>query len=89
MASLLEKLGEWSNLMQKDDDDIYDRLSYQYTASLLIAASLCTGGRQLVADRIRCWTPADITSQQAEYCNNLCYVTSTYYVPMDSKYSIL
>lgn len=85
MSSLVDKLIDWSSGTQRIDDDSVDRLSYRYSTALLLALSVFVGvgGRNLVIDRIRCFTPTELNYHQAPYIDGYCYVASTYYVPIN------
>lgn len=69
---------------QVQDDDFADRLSHRYTIGFLILFTLLVGTSQLVGIQIACWTPAQFTGPMNAYTNNICWIASTYYVPMDN-----
>ena len=39
--------------------------------------------KQYVGDPIHCWVPGHFTSNYAEYTNKVCWVSNTYYLPLD------
>ena len=65
------------------DDDYVDRLSRQYTVILLITFAFIVSTKQFVGSPIACWCPAQFTASHREYANNICWVSNTYYLPMD------
>lgn len=88
MSEVVDRLVNLSLLSKRFDDDKFDRLSHRYSAALLFAAALLTGGRQLMSERIRCFIPAHFTFFQVPYINDYCYVASTYYIPDDGTWNI-
>ena len=80
MSDLIGHL--WKYVRSKRfDSDGYDRVSHYYSVLLLVILLTLVGGRQLVDDRIRCYTPSEFTYHQTFYVNDYCYAASTYYVP--------
>lgn len=72
-------------LSKRFDGDQFDRLNHRYTTLMLIFASLLVGGKQLVSEKIQCYTPSQMNPQQTAYVNNYCYVADTYYVSERGK----
>lgn len=89
--SIVDKLINISSGSQKLDDDYNDRLSYRYSAALMICLSVLigVGGKNFVSEKIRCFAPTELNYQQVPYINDYCYVSDTYYVPMSGKLSYL
>lgn len=65
------------------DDDYVDRLSRQYGVILMITFAFIVSTKQFVGSPIACWCPAQFTTSHREYANNICWVSNTYYLPMD------
>ncbi|ESO08133.1 hypothetical protein HELRODRAFT_98251 [Helobdella robusta] len=61
-------------------DSFSDRLSCQYTVTILIIFAIMTTTRQYVSEPISCWCPNYFTRDQIDYVNKVCWTTSTYYL---------
>ena len=83
MDRLLRTFFSIHEISVKKDDDFADRLSRQFSTSLLIAMSLIVSTKQFVGDPIACWCPAHFTDSHRQYTNNVCWVSNTYYLPFD------
>ena len=81
MDKLLKSLFQINEFKFRTDDDVVDRLSRQYTPSLLVMFSVLVSIKQYVGDPISCWCPAQFTQSHQEYTNTVCWVSNTYYVP--------
>ncbi|CAF1215680.1 unnamed protein product [Didymodactylos carnosus] len=64
----------------RTDDDAFDMINYKYTVAFLILCSVITATRQFDDDRIECWNRANFIKSYIEYTNQICYVSSTYYI---------
>lgn len=64
------------------DDDTVDRINHTYTPNILMFFTAVVLSRQLVVKPISCWIPNDFTGAQGEYAETVCWVTSTYFIPM-------
>lgn len=67
------------------DDDFIDRLNHYYTVILLIVFTVIVSTNQYVGDPIECWCPADFTENRVDYTNFVCWVSNTYYIPMQNQ----
>ena len=67
----------------RSDDDGFDKMNYKYTVALLILFSTITATRQFHDDRIECWNRANFVSPYIAYTNQICYISSTYYIDRD------
>ncbi|OAF69070.1 hypothetical protein A3Q56_03180 [Intoshia linei] len=67
------------------DDEFADRISRQYTVSILLALAFIVTTKQFVGDPIHCWCPAYFTDSHRHYTNNICWVSNTYYIPIINK----
>lgn len=65
------------------DDDYVDRLSRQYTVILTVLFAFLVSTKQFVGSPINCWCPAEFTDSQIDYTNAVCWVSNTYYLPME------
>ena len=72
-------------LKARHDDDFCDRLSRSYTTALLIMCAMIVTTKQFVGDPITCWCPAQFTESHRQYANTVCWVSNTYYIPMDIR----
>ena len=64
----------------RSDDDTFDMINYKYTVALLVLFSTITATKQFDDDRIQCWSRANFIKPYVEYTNQICYISSTYYV---------
>ena len=67
------------------DDDFIDRLNHYYTVIMLVIFTVIVSTNQYVGDPIQCWCPADFTENRVDYTNFVCWVSNTYYIPMQSQ----
>ena len=65
------------------DDNYVDRLSRLYTVMIVVSFSFLVTTKQFVGSPIHCWCPAQFTDSHVDYANSLCWVTNTYYLPME------
>ena len=89
MDSIIGSVGRVANVKVRNDDDIVDRLNHFYTTGLLIIFTVVVSARQYVGDPIRCWCPAEFPGTHVDYTNNICWISNTYYIPMDEVISIM
>lgn len=81
----LSKLGRIGSSRLRFDDDFADRLSYQYTGVLLFLFIGLIGIRQYVGKPIQCWIPQEFTRGWEEYAENYCWVSNTYFAPVQNR----
>jgi hypothetical protein len=67
------------------DDSFADRLSYKYTVLMLVLFAIIVTNKQFGTKHIQCWVPAQFTKNYEEYVNDICWVSNTYYIPLDQK----
>jgi len=60
-----------------------DRLSRQYTVVMLICFAFLVSTKQFVGRPISCWCPAQFTDSHRDYANTVCWVSNTYYLPIE------
>lgn len=83
MESILRSAG--NHLKSPNDDDVIDRLSHVYCVRILVIFALLVTARQYVGDPIRCWCPNEFSGEKIQYVNHICWVTGTYYIPLDQE----
>ncbi|CAF3362030.1 unnamed protein product [Rotaria socialis] len=64
------------------NDDFYDRLSRKYSFILLGVSFLIISTSTFVGQPINCYTQ-NIPSSYVSYINSVCWIESSYYLPMD------
>lgn len=84
MDKLLKALFQLQEFKFRRDDDFFDRLNRQYTPTVFVLFAILVSVKQYVGDVINCWCPAQFTSSHQDYTNTVCWVSDTYYVPMDT-----
>ncbi|CAF2622610.1 unnamed protein product [Rotaria sp. Silwood2] len=67
------------------DDSFADRLSYKYTVFMLVLFAIVVTNKQFSTKHIQCWVPAQFTKNYEEYVNDICWVSNTYYIPLEQK----
>lgn len=85
MDKLLRIIFNFKEFKPSHDDDFTDRLTRSYTATLLFVFSLIITSSHYVGHTIECWCPAQFTDSHKRYANTICWVSNTYYVPMDHQ----
>jgi hypothetical protein len=88
MALSLFGFARWSKLLGTKDDDWADRVSHLWTVGLLTFCALFVSTTQFVGEPIQCWCPAQFTGSYVSYTKNICWVSNTYYIPMDESIPI-
>lgn len=83
MDSIIGSVGRVANVKIRNDDDLIDRLNHFYTTGILIIFTVVVSARQYVGDPIRCWCPAEFPGTHVDYTNNICWISNTYYIPMN------
>jgi len=83
MDKLFKSLLSVREIKLTTDDDYVDRLSRQYTVVILVSFAFLVSTKQFVGKPISCWCPAQFTDSHREYANTICWVSNTYYIPMD------
>ena len=64
----------------RSDDDMFDKINYKYTGALLVLFATITASQQFDDDRIECWNRSNFIKPYVQYTNEICYISSTYYV---------
>ena len=85
LLEALYPLTEVSRFRRRYDDDFIDRLNNRYSMFIFIVLGIIISTRQYVGDPITCWAPAQFTHEWVEYTNKYCWISNTYYVPMNEN----
>ncbi|KAK3082805.1 hypothetical protein FSP39_005901 [Pinctada imbricata] len=72
-----------SKLRKSTGDDWIDRVSHLYSVILLVIFAIVVSTGQFVGDPIQCWCPAEFTDAYEAYTNSICWISNTYYIPME------
>ncbi|KAL4217041.1 hypothetical protein ACF0H5_023497 [Mactra antiquata] len=75
----------WKSLTGSTDDDWIDRANHLWTVVLLMLFAVIVSSGQYVGDPIHCWCPAEFTGTFVSYAKNYCWISNTYYIPMESN----
>jgi len=74
----------FSNVRAKTDDFLIDRLSYKFTAAVLVLFAALCGVKSSYAVPITCWIPAQLRRYE-KAITAYCYANNTYYIPDDRR----
>ena len=85
MEKLFKSLLSIREIKLTTDDDHVDRLSRQYTVVILVCFAFLVTTKQFVGHPISCWCPAQFTESHRDYTNTMCWVSGTYYLPMEES----
>ena len=83
MDRLLRTLLSIKDFKSRHDDDFCDRMSRQWTTTMLILLAMIVSTKQFVGDPISCWCPAHFTESHRTYTNTICWISNTFYVPFE------
>lgn len=75
----------FSRLTGNKDDDWIDRLNHLWSVVLLAMFAVVVTSGQFVGDPIHCWVPAHFTGAYTSYSKSICWISNTYYIPMDTS----
>lgn len=82
IGSLLGGLTGFKKLTGSTDDDWADRMNHLWTVLLLAVFAILVSTGQYVGDPIHCWCPAEFPGHFVDYAKSICWISNTYYVPM-------
>src|SRR6218665_1178714 len=85
MDKLFKSLLSIREIKLTTDDDYIDRLTRQYTVIVLVCFAFLVTTKQFVGHPISCWCPAQFTDSHRNYADAMCWVSNTYYLPMDES----
>ncbi|XP_052814301.1 innexin unc-9-like [Mya arenaria] len=83
MISILGGIG-WNRLTGSTDDDWIDRANHLWTVCLLLVFAVVVSSAQYVGDPIHCWSPAEYMGPYGTYIRYYCWISNTYYIPIDT-----
>lgn len=87
MSTFISALRNGAKLLERRDDDGFDRLSNRYSVGLLIMMAVFISTKSYVGDPIDCYPPKEFVSQWNKYVDNYCWIANTYYVPLHQDLS--
>lgn len=64
------------------DNNLIDRLTHHYTIMYLLFCAVTVVTEEYVGEPIYCWCPSYFTEFEVEYANYVCWVSNTYYLPL-------
>lgn len=76
-----------AKLNKRRFDDVTDRLNYVFTSVLLLIFASVITSKEQFGSPIKCWVPAQFRASWDPYVENLCYVSSTYFLPYNQSVS--
>lgn len=65
------------------DTDIIDRLNHKQTVLVFAILSVVVTAKQYTGEPVHCWVPAEFSPEWTDYTNKICWISNTYYVPID------
>jgi hypothetical protein len=68
-------------------DDFVDRLNRKYTVILLLVFITVLSSKQYIGEPMACFCPAHFTGAHVEYTNNICWISRSFYVPIETSFS--
>ncbi|XP_075244827.1 innexin unc-9-like isoform X2 [Convolutriloba macropyga] len=81
---MLEQLFDYiKDLKQYKQATFADRLNFYYSTYFFLYLALTTTFTGYVGDPLDCWTPEYYTSQWIQFVDNICWMKSTYYIPIN------
>lgn len=68
-------------------DDFIDRLNRKYTVILILVFVTILTSKQYIGEPLACFCPAHFTGAHVEYTNNICWISTSFYVPVETSFS--
>uniref|UniRef100_A0A914BZ58 Innexin n=1 Tax=Acrobeloides nanus TaxID=290746 RepID=A0A914BZ58_9BILA len=75
-------------LTDRNEDDFFDRLNYQYTPTLFILLAMINITKLYVGSAITCFSKAEFPKSWNEYSKDYCLIENTYYLRTDESIPI-
>lgn len=72
-----------SKRSQHNDDLFVDRLNHRYTVGIIVFFAVVVTASQYSGKPINCWVPGHFTGNYNAYADDICWVSSTYNIPID------
>jgi oligopeptide/dipeptide ABC transporter ATP-binding protein len=72
-------------LTDRNEDDFFDRLNYQYTPTLFILLAMINITKLYVGSAITCFSKAEFPKSWNEYSKDYCLIENTYYLRTDES----
>jgi hypothetical protein len=66
-----------------NDDLFVDRLNHRYTVGIIVLFAVVVTASQYSGKPINCWVPGHFTGNYNAYADDICWVSSTYNIPLD------
>lgn len=85
IVDILGSVPTLGKLQANTSDDWIDRLNHVYTVILLVLYAVVCSAGVFIFDPIQCWAPAEFTDAYEAYTNSICWISNTYYVPMEDQ----
>lgn len=67
----------------RNDDLFVDRLNHRYTVGIIVFFAVVVTASQYSGKPINCWVPGHFTGNYNSYADDICWVSSTYNVPLE------
>ncbi|OAF67535.1 Innexin unc-9 [Intoshia linei] len=83
MDKVLGAIAQLGEIKVRNDDDFTDRVNRKYTVFFLLLFAMLVSTKQYVGEPINCWVPAIFTQNHEEYANKVCWVSNTYFLPIN------
>lgn len=74
LLSMIAFLEVPEGLFERNDDDMYDRLSHRWTTAQLIAFAFLVTTSSYVGEPIDCWAPPHFKKGWVDYTNTHCWL---------------
>lgn len=69
----------------RNDDLFVDRLNHKYTVAIIVFFAVVVTASQYSGKPINCWVPGHFTGNYGSYADDICWVSSTYNIPMEDE----
>lgn len=83
IINIVKDLGVNTKRNIQNDDLFGDRLNHRYTTAVILVFTVVVTAMVYGGNPINCWVPGHFTGNYATYAENICWVSSTYNVPLN------